>query len=461
MAKYYFCGIAGSGMSALAQIKRMEGYDVAGSDRSFDKGVDKDLKERFIKLGIQIHPQDGSALNKDIDYFVYSTAIEPQNPEFVKAKELNLKMIHRSELLESYVKKYKTISVGGTSGKTTLTALIWHIFHSALKKPLLINGGFLLSLMEEGLIGNAYYDVGKYLVVEADESDKTIERYHPYIGIIHNIQRDHKEITQLKEIFLRYANNSKICYLNEDDENVYSLKDLIKNPRFYGTNSAKLKILDRSLLKTQFEAYGQIFELPLGGEHNISNALAAITVAYDEGITLKEIREALLRFKGTYRRFNIIGTIDDIIVIDDYAHNPHKISSTLTHCIDSSPSRRIILIYQPHGFTPTRMFKDELIKIFTKRLREGDILIMPEIYYAGGSVVKDISSKDITNEVSKSREAYFFLERKEIIDFVVENVKKGDMVIVMGARDPTLHSFAVELFKSINQKYDKIYRYER
>ncbi|MGC8867970.1 MAG: Mur ligase domain-containing protein, partial [Elusimicrobiales bacterium] len=164
MAKYYFCGIAGSGMSALSQITAMEGHKVSGSDRSFDRGENKQIKKKLERLGVKIYPQDGSGIKKDIDFFIYSTAVEKSNIEIVKAKEMNLKIMHRSELLSKYISSKKTIAVGGTSGKTTLTAMIWHILSECGYEPSLINGGFLISLMEKGFIGNAFYGKGNYLV---------------------------------------------------------------------------------------------------------------------------------------------------------------------------------------------------------------------------------------------------------------------------------------------------------
>lgn len=461
MSKYYFCGIAGSGMSALAQIVKMEGNEVEGSDRSFDKNENLDIKEKMIKLNIKIHKQDGNAITKSIDYFIYSTAVETNNPEYKKALELNLKIIHRSELLEEHVKKYKTIAIGGTSGKTTTTALIWHILNHSEKKPSLINGGYLISLMEKGLIGNAYFDSGDYLVIEADESDKTIKNYHPEIAIIHNITKDHKDVEELKEIFLNFALNSKKIYINEDDNNAYSLTKKIKNCKLYGKKSSKLELIQTELSYSKFKAYDEVFEIPLGGMYNIYNSLAAISICIDEGISINEIKKALHSFKGTFRRFNIIGTINKITVIDDYAHNPHKISSTIEHCLNNiEKNQRLIIIYQPHGFAPTRMFKADLIEIFKNKLRDNDMLIMPEIYYAGGNVKMDISSKDLIDEISNSKKAFYFKQREEILKFLSNIVEEGDLILIMGARDTTLHGFAKSIYKTILKKYGKIYNYE-
>ncbi|MGC9069689.1 MAG: UDP-N-acetylmuramate--L-alanine ligase [Elusimicrobiales bacterium] len=456
MAKYYFCGIAGSGMSALSQITAMEGHKVSGSDRSFDRGENKQIKKKLERLGVKIYPQDGSGIKKDIDFFIYSTAVEKSNIEIVKAKEMNLKIMHRSELLSKYISSKKTIAVGGTSGKTTLTAMIWHILSECGYEPSLINGGFLISLMEKGFIGNAFYGKGNYLVIEADESDSTIENYHPYISIIHNIKRDHKEINELKKIFTRFAQNSWKVFLNEDDENSLSLKEYIKNCFTYGIKKCGVEIKKSELFYSEFKAFDYDFKLSLGGIHNITNAIAAISVCREMGLEIKKISKAIENFKGSFRRFNLIGEIEGISVIDDYAHNPHKISSTLKHCLSNSNGRRVIFIHQPHGFAPTRMFKDELIEIFSSMLRDKDILIMNEIYYAGGSVKKDISSKDVVDEVKKKKNAFFFAERKDLLRFIERNVKEKDIILLTGARDPTLHTLAQEIFKTIAKKYAKI-----
>ncbi len=460
MAKYHFCAIAGSGMSALAQITAMKKNTVSGSDRSFDRGENKEIKEKLENLGIKIYPQDGSGVKKDIDFFVYSTAVENTNPEFIKATQMNIKIIHRSELLSEYVSSKKTIAVGGTSGKTTLTAMIWHILSDCGYKPSLINGGFLISLMEKGFIGNAFYGDGEYLVIEADESDSTIERYHPYISVIHNIQRDHKEIEELKRVFAKFVKNSNIVFLNEDDKNSLSLKEYANNSIVYGLKRCGVEIKNMNLFSSEFEVFGYSFKLPLGGVHNIYNAIAAIMVCRELGLGIEKISKSVENFKGTFRRFNLVGEVAGISVIDDYAHNPHKITSTLKHCIDHSSGRRVIAIYQPHGFAPTRMFKDELVHIFSNLLRNDDILIMNEIYYAGGSVNKDISSKDIIDKIKEKKQAFFFSNKNDILSFIEQQTEEGDIILIMGARDPTLHAFAQDIVKMLAKKYDKIYKYE-
>jgi len=199
--KLFFCGICGSGMSALSQISLLEGNEISGSDRSFDKGENQELKEKFEKLGIKIYPQDGSGIKDDIDFLVISTAVEKTNPDIKIAEEKKIKIIHRSELLNEYVKKYETIAVGGTSGKSTTTAMIWHILKKARLDPSVINGAYINSIKDDKLIGNAYLGNGDILVIEADESDASITKYKPYIGVLLNISKDHKDVVELKKIF--------------------------------------------------------------------------------------------------------------------------------------------------------------------------------------------------------------------------------------------------------------------
>ncbi|NLH39423.1 MAG: hypothetical protein GX445_05105 [Elusimicrobia bacterium] len=449
MSKYYFCAIAGSGMSALAQMAAMEGNSVSGSDRSFDQGKNIDIKTKFENIGIKIFPQDSTGITSDIDFFVVSTAVEDNNPDIIRARELGLNIIHRSELLSRYVNTHRTIAVAGTSGKSTTTAMIWHILNENGFEPSVINGAYINSLMSEKLIGNAYMGGGDILVIEADESDATIKKYKPEIALILNISRDHKSIDELKDIFLFFSKQSKNVFLNEDDSNLMDISNQISNPVFFGHKSSGVEIKKLELSRSEFEAFGGIFSLPMGGIHNIENAIAATAVAKHIGVDIKDISKALSSFKGTFRRFNIIGEKNDITVIDDYAHNPQKIAAILK-AFNADPSKRIIAIYQPHGFGPTRMLKDELVKVFCKNLKPSDILIMPEIFYSGGTVSRDISSQDIVTEVSKKGiESYYFYDRTLIPDFLKNKIRSGDIIGVIGARDNSLHNFAVDLFNSI------------
>ncbi|MEF3280857.1 MAG: UDP-N-acetylmuramate--alanine ligase [Elusimicrobiota bacterium] len=447
MAKYYFCGIAGSGMSALAQIVRFDGNQVSGSDRSFDSGDMKDIEKKLRNMGINIYAQDGFNISRDIDCFVISTAVEDSNPEILEAKKKALNIIHRSNLLSEYVNKFKTIAVGGTSGKTTTTAMIFDILNFSGFSPSIINGGYLNSLISDKLIGNAFKGNGGFLVIEADESDSTIKKYYPEIGVLLNISKDHKSVEELKKIFEEFASNCNIVFANERDEFLLDILKDKKNINFFGPESASLKIIESRMFYSRFLAYSNEFYIPFGGFHNIENALAAISVSMHLGVKPSLISKAIEQFKGTFRRFNIIGNKNGVTVIDDYAHNPAKISA-MVKTLTQDKQRRLILIYQPHGFAPTRMFKNDLINLFLSYLREDDILLMPEIYYAGGSVIKDISSKDIVEEISKyGKNAFYFKNRDLIFDFIRKNLKAQDIIAVMGARDNSLNKFARDIFE--------------
>ncbi len=439
---FFFCGIAGSGMSALAQITKSEGHKVYGSDRSFDQNKSLDIKEKLENLGIKVYPQDGSGVTKNIDFFVFSTAIEEENPDLKKAKELNLKIIHRSELLSEYVSKHKTIAVSGTSGKSTTTALIWHILYKSGLDPSIINGAYLNTLIEKGLIGNAYKGKGKILIIEADESDSSIKNYKPDIGVILN-----KSVEELKKIFLDFASNCNVIYANKDDRNTIDISKKIKNIKFFTKENIKIKRIESFF--SEFYINNILFYIPLGGIHNIENSLAAIYVTKELGINIEDISKSISGFQGTFRRMNIILQTNDIIIIDDYAHNPAKIEATIKTLNISG--KRIIIIYQPHGFAPTKLFKDELIDVFL-RTKNDDIIIMPEIYYAGGTVKKDISSKDIIDIlVKKGKKAFYFERREKIIEFILKITEKGDIIVIMGARDNTLHLFAKDIANKIKQ----------
>lgn len=447
--KYYFVGIAGFGMSALAKISKDDGNEVFGSDRNFDMGLGKELREKFEKKGIKICPQDGSCIDKTFDAVILSTAIEESNKEYLKARELGINIIHRADFLAQQVNRFKTIAVSGTSGKSTVTALIYHILERNGLSPSLITGGPVMELICKGEIGNAYRGKGNWLVIEADESDGTLIKYRPYAAVILNVSKDHKEISQLMDIFKTFAKNSDMLFLNCQD----AMLKTIPGKNFYfglDCNDYSIKDIKLSFDSGSFTINGVNFFLPLCGLHNISNLIAAVAVCFKAvGISLQDIAKAVKDFKGVYRRFNIIGEKNSITVIDDFAHNPAKIEAALSAAkIDIKG--KLIAVYQPHGFAPTRLLKDELIESFKKSLEDIDVLIMPEIYYAGGSVRKDISSSDIVNALIEAGKRAFYFEKRSSIPAEIKKIAlPGDRVIVMGARDITLSDFARDIVNAL------------
>lgn len=432
-------------MSALAQIAKAKGAQVFGSDRNFDSNSAWDLKEKFEKKGIKIVPQDGTHLDFTFDAAVFSTAVEKENLEYKKAENLKIKIIHRSDFLADYINKFKTVAVSGTSGKSTVTALIYHILERNGLSPSIITGGALNELIDEGEIGNAAAGNSDWLVAEADESDGTLVKYSPYAGVILNISKDHKEISQLMPVFNEFSSKCKTVFLNEDDEYV---KELPGNKIFFSLK--KIENLKMTFSGSEFTTEGEKFFLPLPGEYNIRNFAAAVCVCRNlAGLSMKNISSSVRDFKGVYRRFNIIGEKNGICVIDDFAHNPAKIEAALSAAkIDLKG--RLFAVYQPHGFAPTRLLRKELIETFSKSLRKEDFLFMPDIYYAGGTVAKDISSADIINPLKETGlNAFYMPERKNIPSAIREKIKSGDRIISMGARDLSLRKFASDILEAL------------
>lgn len=442
-------------MSALAQIAAMDrlkdgaaGRAVSGSDRDFDRGRNLGVKAALEKLGIKIYPQDGSAINEAAAELALSTAIEDDNPEVLGAKELGLKISHRSELLAAQVDRFETIAVAGTSGKSTAAAMLFSILEAGGLGPSIITGGALTALRERGLIGNAFRGAGKILIVEADESDGTIVRYHPKTGLLLNISKDHKDIAELNRIFGEFAGHCGRLLVNADDAPAAAL--LPGAGKFgFAAGGWQVDGVRTGLFSSAFRLNGVEFSLPAPGLYNIENALAACAAAAVYGVKLETAAAGLGAFRGVERRFVLMGEKNGVAVIDDYAHNPAKISALLK-ALHQAPGRRIVAVYQPHGFTPTRHLKAELIESFASGLNPGDLLLMPEIYYAGGTANKDISSKDISGAVAaRGHKASCYADRAEIPAAVAKLARPGDLVVVMGARDATLADFARQILEAL------------
>ncbi|PCJ61238.1 MAG: UDP-N-acetylmuramate--alanine ligase [Planctomycetota bacterium] len=451
-----FCGIAGSGMSAIAQVLIKQGIKISGSDRNFDHGKCLNIKSKLESQGIKIYPQDGSCVTSNVDALVISTAVEATIPDIEAAKSQNITIIRRAELLALIFNQNNGIAVAGTSGKSTVTGILGFLLEQNNCQPAIINGGIMENYKTDTAIGNAFVAGENYTVIEADESDGTLELYNPLGGLLLNISLDHKPLEELRPLFLNYANRCKDhLVINYDCPETMALAKKINQYKTFSIKSDKADFYAENIIQnphgSTFVLNEVTFELPQPGLYNIANALAAISMAIELGVPLEKLAKSLAKFKGIGRRLQIIGSKNGRIVIDDFAHNAEKIEAsmmTLSH--HAGADNRILYIYQPHGFAPTRMLKNQLIETFSKYLRKNDILLLPEIFYAGGTVTRDISSNDlVVGIVNNGKDSKFFNNREEIKSWILENNQEGDTIVIMGARDDTLTDYAKDILEKI------------
>ena len=435
----HFVGVGGAGMSALAQIHAMDGGPATGSDRDFDRNRGGTLKGKLEALGIRLFPQDGTAITTATNLVVLSTAIEDSNPEIATAKKLGIQIMHRSEFLARHVSSMRTIAVTGTSGKSTVVAMIFEILESAGRGPSVITGGSLLALQARGLTGNAFRGKSDILVVEADESDGSLVNYKPAVGVFLNLTKDHLEVAALHEIFMKFRANVATAITDSDDP---ALADL-RADKTFGLDAGELRAEGLALTAggSTFRVGGVSFSLPVPGRHNAANAMAAIAACANEGVSLADCAKGLASYRGVARRFQSLGSARGVELVDDFAHNPAKIAATLVAA--RLRGRRTLAVYQPHGFAPTRHLKNELIAAFAEGLRPLDRLWLPDIYYVGGTASKDISSNDVVAPLrAKGLAAFHVPDRAAIAALIAAEAREGDLVLVMGARDPSLSDFA-------------------
>ncbi len=452
MVKVSFCGISGSGMSALAQVLKAKGVDVSGSDRSFDLGHDLENKKALESIGIKIFKQDGSSVTPDMDFLYVSTAVEDSIPDVQKAIEFNIPIKKRSDLLQKIFSSFsKGIAVGGTSGKTTLTAMIGFILDNLGFEPTVINGGLMKNYQNQKGIENVILNDGQIVVIEADESDGSIEKYTPYIGVINNIGKDHKDISELKQLFSDFAKRSKYAVVNLDcaySKELLSLKNVVTFSIY--NKDADVYLYDIKPMKNgvSYKFKNHDFQLSLIGAFNVSNAAAAIACVSLLGIDPLKAALVLEDFLGTKRRLDVIGIKNNITVIDDFAHNPDKIKASVSALKDYKG--RLLIMFQPHGFKPMKMMGSDIIKVFATLLDKDDVLFMPDIYYTGGTVTRDISSEDLIKEaLSLGINAVYKQTRDEIKNEILKTAQKGDRIVIMGARDNTLTTFAKSILEGL------------
>ncbi len=449
-------------MSALALIIAGRGGSVAGSDRGRDKGESPGKFQALEQAGIKLFPQDGSGITDEVDTLVVSSAVEESVPDVKRALDGGIPIRKRADLLAELVNGARGVCIGGTSGKTTVTGMTGHMLYELGLDPAIMNGGLIVNFLDKGLPGNAVTGGGELFVTETDESDGSIALFAPALAVLNNITLDHKPLDELRPLFTDFLKKAReAAIVNLDDPEAAQLAGIhpktitfaIDNPAAILRASDITAHRDGISFSAIDSQSGETINLRLKvpGRHNISNALAALAVARALGVPFKKAGKALESFKGIRRRFEITGTANGITVIDDFAHNPDKIEATLKTLRDFDG--RVIAIFQPHGYGPTRLLKDGLVAAFAEHMDKDDILLMPEIYYAGGTTTKNISSRDITDGISaKGRQAVFLETRAAILDYLSKNARQGDRIVVMGARDDTLSDFALQILGSLKKK---------
>ncbi len=447
----FFIGVAGVGMSAIAQYLKGIGKDVAGSDRYFHPGEYNKTKEQLEAEGIKCFLQDGSGINENTDLIVVSTAIEDTVFEVQKAKELNIPIIKRSELLAIIAKSKKTVAVVGTSGKSTVSAMLFQILVDAGLEPSIISGAGLTRIIKEGKIGNAAVGKGDWLIIEADESDGSVIQYEPEIGLLLNIDKDHQEIDELIDLFTQFKNNTKGLFIvNQSNALAKTLSANFRQDFGFEDENAEYTVTDfkQSGFELSFRVHGQLVLMQSIGRHSAENAAAAIAVAHQIGVDLKVCADSLEHYEGIYRRHQILGQKNGIWVIDDYAHNPAKCAASISAC--QPLAEKVVAWFQPHGYGPTRFLKKDFVDEISAVLRPQDEIWMSEIFYAGGTAVKDISANDLIEDIkAKGKNAYFVENRDELLEKLRPNLGENSVLLLMGARDPSLEHFCKNLFDEL------------
>ncbi|NNN06790.1 MAG: hypothetical protein HKL90_12900 [Elusimicrobia bacterium] len=445
--KVHFVGVAGTGMSALAQLRAFSGDEVTGSDRLADHDGLGAERARLEAAGIKLFAQDGGGITDATRRVVASTAIEKDNRDLARAAELAVSVVHRADELAELAAARRTVAIAGTSGKSTVTAMTFHILQETGRSPSLAAGANLLSLRRRGLVGNAWRGESDILVMEADESDGTLTRYSAEVGVLLNISKDHKELSELESIFRTFRERSKRFVACADAP---ELAGFLAGARTYGFDAGDLRGAELELTRdgSTFRAAGAVVRVPTPGRHNAMNALAALAACAALDVPVAEAAAALATFSGVGRRFEVVGAARGVEVVDDFAHNPQKVRAVLATA--RLRGRRVLAVFQLHGFAPARFLKDEFIAAFSESLGPDDRLWLPDIYYVGGTAAKDVSASDYEAALSaRGVKARREPDRALIARQIAAEARSGDVVLVLGARDASLSAFAADILKGL------------
>ena len=443
--RIHFVGIGGSGMSGIAEVFSNLGYSVSGSDLAESPAV-----RRLRQMGIRIVIGHAAQNVESADAVVVSTAVKPDNPEVVRAREAHIPVVPRAMMLAELMRFKQGIAIAGTHGKTTTTSLISAVLGEAGLDPTCVIGGRLNSIGTNARLGK-----GEFLVAEADESDASFLYLQPVISVVTNIDADHMEtyggdFEKLKSTFVEFLGHLPfygLAVICKDDPHVRAIMPAITRPMLtYGkTSDADLRAEDVrwdagrmrfSAVSTRKDVAPLDVMLNLPGEHNVLNALAAIAVAREVGASEASIAKGLAEFSGVGRRFQRYGDValasgGHYTVVDDYGHHPAEMAATLAAARGAFPGRRLVLAFQPHRFTRTR----DLFEDFVKVLSTVDELVLADVYPAGEAPIVAADGRSLARAVRVAGKVEpIFVERTtEMRDAVLSRVRDGDVVVTMGA----------------------------
>lgn len=452
LKKFHFVGIGGAGMSVLAKILIEMGYEVSGSDCADSANVQM-LKKLGAKIFVGHNAQN---ISNDIDAVVYSSAIPKDNPELVKAAELNILKLHRSDINAMLVNSKKGIAVAGSHGKTTTTSMIGYVLKNSGVDPTIIIGGESLDLGTGAILG-----AGEYLVSEADESDGSFVKLTPNIAVVTNVEDDHLDhygtVEKIRAAFKEFLGNltdggtAVLCFDSEPlrkmagELNHKVISYAIDNDADFMAKNIYANVDGVSFDVFNGEKLLGRIKLAVHGRHNVLNALGTLATALYIGIPFHKISNALSGFHGAKRRFQTKANISGVWIVDDYGHHPTEIAATLKAARETNP-RRVICVFQPHRYSRTKL----LLKEFGAAFTNADLLVLTDIYSAGEEKIDGISGESILKEVlPNNKEVSYIPQRERIVDYLLDNVRAGDLVITMGAGD--IYKTGEELIEKIDQ----------
>ena len=436
---YHLAGIAGVGMSALAQALADAGCRVSGSDRHLDQGRDLEVLRTLEAAGVRLFPQDGSGLTAATSALVRSTAVEAGNADLEAARRLGLPVLHRAHVLAQLVAGRRGVAVAGTCGKTTVTGMAGWLLEQLGADPTVINGGAVVNWTGGARLGSVRRGASGLCVYEADESDRSFLVFEPDWAVVTNISKDHFELDEAVALFREFAGRVREGVVAGPGAAAL-LRGAIDDARLH-LPTPPARVRPGAGGGVAFEYAGLTFEIPLPGRHNAENAWIALALCERLGLDLARARDAFREFRGIRRRLELVGRAGGVTVRDDYAHNPEKLRAAWAAAAEAAP--RVAGVWRPHGFGPLSLMMEELAAAFAAACRPQDRLCLLPVYYAGGTAHGAATSEDLAARLrARGAKAEVFPDYAALEAELVAWLRADDTLLVMGARDPDLPVFA-------------------